>query len=167
MASIEKRGKNLFRLVVEAGYDAKNKRIKRTKTIRIEDEKLLKTTRKLANYLEVQLHQFKQEVLAGEYIAPEKIIFRDFAEEFMNKVVTKRYSVTTIELYKNHLKNHINPVFGHKRLDQIKSKQIVDYIDQLGHTGARKDKKRGGLSDRIILDSYRVLKSLFKVATKE
>ncbi|MGG3626378.1 hypothetical protein ABES25_22985 [Bacillus gobiensis] len=95
----------------------------------------MKKKRKLQEYLDDQLHQFKQEVLAGKYIAPEKIIFRDFAEEFMNKVVEKRYSV------KNHLKNHINLVFGHKRLDQIKSKQIVDYIDQLGHTGARKDKK--------------------------
>lgn len=38
MPSIEKRGE-AYRLVVEAGYDAKGKRIKRYKTIRV-DQKL-------------------------------------------------------------------------------------------------------------------------------
>ncbi|MCY7522488.1 site-specific integrase, partial [Paenibacillus larvae] len=47
MASIEKRGINSWRLIVEAGYDSKGKRIKRTKTVRVEDQALLRTTKKL------------------------------------------------------------------------------------------------------------------------
>jgi integrase len=35
VASIEKRGKNLFRLVLEAGYDAYGKRIKRSESIKL------------------------------------------------------------------------------------------------------------------------------------
>ncbi|MCM3404222.1 hypothetical protein [Cytobacillus oceanisediminis] len=43
MASVQKRGANSFMLVVEAGYDSKGKRKKKTKTIRIKDQSLLKT----------------------------------------------------------------------------------------------------------------------------
>lgn len=39
MASIQKRGDTSYLLVVEVGRDAKGKRIKRTKTVRV-DEKL-------------------------------------------------------------------------------------------------------------------------------
>ncbi|MFQ3546108.1 hypothetical protein Q7A53_18660 [Halobacillus rhizosphaerae] len=73
MASYQRRGDNSFLLVVEVGYDANGKRKKRTKTIRITDKALLKTNRKLENYLQKELAKFQIEVEAGEYIAPEKI----------------------------------------------------------------------------------------------
>jgi integrase len=43
MASVQKRRANSFMLVVEIGYDSKGKRKKKTKTIRIKDQSLLKT----------------------------------------------------------------------------------------------------------------------------
>jgi len=49
MAGVERRGKNSFRLVVEGGYDAKGKRIKRSKTVQAsgirETEKELRSFR--------------------------------------------------------------------------------------------------------------------------
>ena len=45
MGSYQRRGENSFLLVVEVGYDAKGKRQKRTKTIKITDHALLKTKR--------------------------------------------------------------------------------------------------------------------------
>ena len=55
MASIEKRGANSWRLVVEAGYDSAGKRLKRYKSIKIEDSSLLKTTKRLKDYLNDEL----------------------------------------------------------------------------------------------------------------
>lgn len=55
-------------IIVEAGYDVYGKRKKKTKTIRIEDTKLLKTKRRLQEYLSDQLYQFKIEVSSEEYI---------------------------------------------------------------------------------------------------
>ncbi|MFB5166149.1 hypothetical protein V2P11_10135 [Parageobacillus toebii] len=92
MASIQRRGKSSFLLVVEAGYDAKGKRLRRTKTIRIEDEALLKTTKKLRDYLNEQLLKFKMEVEAGEYIAPEKMKLADFIKEWETKYAVKELS---------------------------------------------------------------------------
>lgn len=63
MASIQKRGDTSYLLVVEVGRDAKGKRIKRTKTVRV-DEKLLKTPKKLNNHLELELAKFQLEVEA-------------------------------------------------------------------------------------------------------
>ncbi|MEC3613106.1 tyrosine-type recombinase/integrase [Bacillus velezensis] len=171
MASIEPRGKNSFRLIVENGYDAKGKRDRRKKTIRIEDPKLLKTKRKLQEYLEDQLHRFRIEVEAGEYIAPEKSTFDSFAEKWVEKKLFnkngKPYSFTTSVKYSNHLKNHILPALGHKKIDKIKSLHIVDFIDDLSKDGARKDGKPGGLGDQTIKDIFKILQALFKTATEE
>jgi integrase len=85
LAYIEHRGHASYRLVVDAGYGPDGKRIRRTKTIKIEDEALLRTTRKLKNYLNEELTKFKIEVESGEYIAPEKMTFASFVNEWREK----------------------------------------------------------------------------------
>ncbi|MCT2535694.1 hypothetical protein NC661_06525 [Aquibacillus koreensis] len=89
MASYEKRGENSWRLIVEAGYDANGKRIKRSKSIRIEDAALLKTKKRLQNYLDEELLKFKIEVEAGEYIKPEKLLFGDFVKEWEKSTLVR------------------------------------------------------------------------------
>lgn len=155
MASIEKRGKNSWRLVVEAGYGPDGKRIRRTKTIRIEDEALLRTTKKLRDYLNEELTKFKIEVEAGEYIAPEKKTFAAFAEEWQKKFAEKELSPTTLKNDLNRLNKHILPKFGHMRLDQLKTIHIVNFINEL---------RESGLSENTILNIYKVLKSILTCA---
>ncbi|WP_144470920.1 tyrosine-type recombinase/integrase [Bacillus pumilus] len=171
MASIEKRGNNSFRLVVEIGYDANGKRLRKYKTIRIEDHKLLKTKRKLQDYLSDQLYQFKMEVNSGEYIEPEKLTFESFINKWKEKKLHQKsgkpYSLTTSDVYWRHLKNHILPVFGIKKMEQIKSLHIVDFLDSLKKDGARKDGKPGGLSGATIQDIFKILQVVFKTATEE
>lgn len=164
MASIQKRGGNSWLLVVEAGYDAKGKRIRRTKTIRVEDEKLLRTTKKLNDHLKLELAKFKMQVEAGEYIAPEKKKLSDFANEWKEKKARKDFSPTTFKSYESILKNHILPNLGHRRMEQIKTLEIVDFLHALSEPGTRKDGREGTLSDRTIAEVYRVLKSIFDKA---
>lgn len=51
MASGQKRGANSFMLAVKIGFDSKGKRKNKTKTLRIKDQSLLKTKKKLNDNL--------------------------------------------------------------------------------------------------------------------
>lgn len=161
MASIEKRGKNSFRLIVEVGYDSNGKRIKRSKTIRVDDS-LLKTTRKLNDYLDIQLAKFKMEIEAGEYIAPEKMTVASFIEEWKEKYAKRELSPKTLENYMIQINNRILPEFGHMRLDQVKPLHIVTFIKNLEDEDARQDGKGGKLSSGMIQYIHRVLKKHFQ-----
>ncbi|QHZ52204.1 tyrosine-type recombinase/integrase [Paenibacillus larvae] len=167
MASIEKRGTNSWRLVVEVGYDSKGKRIKRTKTVRVEDQALLKTTKKLRDYLETELHKFKIEVEAGEYIAPQKMTLDQFIQnEWIPKYASKTENLSplTFRNYVSHINAHISPSLGHKHLGEIKTVHLLTFIDGLSKPGARKDRKEEILSNGTIEYIYRVLKNILERA---
>lgn len=165
MASIIKRGKNSFRLIVELGYDSKGKRIKRLKTIKVDDA-LLKTTKKLREYLDMELAKFKMEVEAGEYIAPEKMRVADFVTDWETKYAKNHLGPRTLDTYKLHLRTRIIPSFGHLRLDQVQPIHIVRFLDELSNDGQRKDKLVGGLSSGTIEIIYRVLRNIFNRAVE-
>lgn len=157
MASFEKRGPNSFRLVVELGYDANGKRIKRSKTVKASGIREAK----------LELAKFVAEVSAGEYIAPEKMTFSDFVEnEWMKKFAERDLSPRTLKNYLSHIHSHIMPVFGHKQLDQIKTLHVVTFINDLRDPNARQDGKIGILSDSTILYIFKVLKSVLSKAAE-
>ncbi|MEV2908464.1 site-specific integrase [Paenibacillus larvae] len=161
MASIEKRGANSWRLVVEVGYDSKGKRVKRTKTVRVEDQALLRTTKKLREYLETELHKFKIEVEAGEYIAPQKMTLDQFIQnEWVPKYASKTENLSplTYKIYMHHVKKHIIPTFGHKNLGDIKPIHIVTFIND--------NSKEGTLSAATIQYTHRVFKNILCRATE-
>ncbi|MCY8911737.1 N-terminal phage integrase SAM-like domain-containing protein [Bacillus atrophaeus] len=65
-------------------------------------------------------------------------------------------------MHESHIKNYIVPAIGHRRLDQIKTMHIVDFMDSL-----EKDGKPGGLSSSTRYDVFKVLKAMFKIAVKQ
>ncbi|MEH7223904.1 tyrosine-type recombinase/integrase [Bacillus sp. JJ1566] len=162
MASIQKRGENSWLMVVEAGYNAKGKRIRRTKTIRIEDKALLKTKKKLQDHLELILAKFQMEVEAGEYITPEKMLLKDFIEVWESKYAQENLSEQTLDVYLTYIKNHITPYFGHMRIDQIKPIHIVNFLAQI----QRKDGREGPVSAGTKQYIHRVLRNIFERAVK-
>ncbi|MFF2482707.1 hypothetical protein [Paenibacillus sp. NPDC058071] len=81
MGSIQKRGTNSYRLIVELGYDAQGKRVQEKKTIRVEDLALLRATKRLESYLETELVKFQIEVESGNYVKPERMTFESFIEQ--------------------------------------------------------------------------------------
>jgi integrase len=56
MASIKKRGQNSWLLVVELGYDAKGKRIQRTKTVKITDPALIRAPKRVQEHLKHRIN---------------------------------------------------------------------------------------------------------------
>ncbi|BCJ86510.1 site-specific integrase [Effusibacillus dendaii] len=151
MASIEKRGKNSFRLVVEAGYDANGKRIKRTKTVKV------KTKREA----EIELAKFVAEVQSGEYIAPEKMTLSAFSErEWLPKYAEKKFAPSSLKHYTYQLRAQILPALGHLRLDQIKTMHLINFFNELDKPTARKDGKEKPLSGATKQFIYKVLKNV-------
>lgn len=162
MASIQKRGENSWMLVVEAGYNENGKRVRRTKTIRVEDEALLRTKKRLQDHLNMELTKFQMEVEAGEYISPEKMLLRDFVKEWESKYANDSLAEQTLETYNGYIKNHILPVLGHMRIDQVKPMHIVNFLSNLD----RKDDTDKSLSQGTIQYIYRVLRNIFERANE-
>lgn len=91
MASGQKRGANSFMLAVKIGFDSKGKRKNKTKTLRIKDQSLLKTKKKLNDNLQ------------SEFL-------KDWQKKYAEKV---GLSEQTLDVYLIHLNNHILPALGH------------------------------------------------------
>ena len=70
MAQWIKRGKRSYQLKAYLGYDANGKKLQPTKTIRIEDDNLLRTTKKLERFLDQEALKFQMECESGQYVKP-------------------------------------------------------------------------------------------------
>ncbi|AST93049.1 site-specific integrase [Sutcliffiella cohnii] len=162
MASFQQRGKNSFLLTVEAGYNSKGKRLRRTRTIKIEDESLLKTKKKLKDYLNDELLKFKMEVEAGAYIAPEKMTLEKFITEWEKKYADKELSETTLSSYLSQIKNHIIPNIGHLRIDKITPIHIIHLLDNM----ERVDGKNEPISVRSKQGTYLAIRNILQRAVE-
>ena len=157
MANIIQRGENSYRFVVSLPKNAKGEYPRRTTTY-VVTEKL--SPKKLEEHLEHEYLKFKQEVLSGNYIKPEKMIFSVFAEEWLKKFAEKELSSTTFANYESKLTTNILPVIGHVRMDEINTLMLQSLMDGL----KRKDGSTEELSFYTKFDVYRTLRSIFKYA---
>lgn len=156
MANIQKRGDNSWFLTVNAGKDARGKYIRFTKTVHC------RTKREA----ESEYAKFRLEVEAEEYIAPEKMKFGAFVEEWRNKYAVKHLGYKTLYTYDSNLKTRILPYFQHLKLEEIKPLHIVNFLEQLEKEGSRGDKKSGGLASGTIEIQHRILKNILKRAVE-
>jgi integrase len=164
--SIEKRGENSWRLRIDLGYNPDGSRNRVSKTITIEDKALLKTTRKLQEYLEGQLAEFKREIEAGEYIKPQKMTFAELVKLWREKYGENHLSPTVLDVYDRHLNNHIIPAIGHLIVSEIKPIHLVNFFDVLAKPGYRKDGKPGALSGTTRRYIYRIVNDIFQRAVE-
>lgn len=154
MASIQKRGPSSWLLVVESGYDSTGERTRKTKTIRIKDEALLKTKKRLNDFLNDELLKFKIEVESGEYITPEKMSVTSFIDLWDKKFVDRNLEETTAFNYRYHANKRIRPYFGENQIDKVKTMHIIDFLDKLSDS----------LGSSSVVYVFRVLRSIFTKA---
>ena len=158
--SIEKRGKNSYRLVCLAGYDLQGRPIKKTKTIH--------GTKKDA---EIELAKFVADVQKGMYVEGKSLKFTDFVEIWKRDYGSKELAPSTYKRYLGILESRIIPFFGHFRVDKIKPTDIMQFYDLLSKDTQivrRKDnngKKTGKpLSPKTILEHHRLLRAMLQKA---
>ncbi|WNR45111.1 tyrosine-type recombinase/integrase [Paenibacillus roseipurpureus] len=156
MASVQKRGKDSYLLSVDVGKGADGKRVRYTKTVKASG---IREARKM-------LAEFQTEVEVGEYIAPQKMTFGAFVEEWRDKYGAKELMPKTLDIYLRFLENRVLPVFGHQRLDAITPFQLVQFFSKLSEEGSRQDGKNGSLSSGTIHYIHRVMCNVFARAVE-
>ena len=118
--SIEKRGKNSYRLVCTGGYDLNGKLIKHTKTIH--------RTKKDA---QVELAKFVAEVQNGLVIDGKSLKFTEFVEIWKRDYGSKELAPSTYKRYCRILETRLIPYFGHFYINKIKPTDIMHFYDLL------------------------------------
>jgi len=166
MPSIEKRGNNSWRLVVEDGYDAKGKRVRHRKSVTIEDPALLKSAKKLGIHLQMELALFQRLIESGQYIRQERTTFADFVPTWKANYADLNMGEYTRRNYQAIVNIRLIPAFGHLEMGKIKTMHVVHFLTQLRAPEGRLDGRNKPLSTNTILNIYKTLKSILDAAAK-
>ena len=158
--SIEKRGKNSYRLIVSEGYDLHGKPLIHRKTVH--------GTKKEA---EVELAKFVTEVQNGLVIDGKALRFSKFVEIWKRDYGSKELAPSTYKRYCRMLETRLLPYFGRFYINKIKPTDIMKFYDLLekdtqlvrkqGNNGAKTKKP---LSGKTILEHHRLLRAMLHKA---
>ena len=158
--SIEKRGKNSYRLTVFEGFDLNGKPMIHRKTVH--------GTKKDA---EVELAKFVTEVQNGLVIDGKSLKFSEFTEIWKRDYGSKELAPSTYKRYCRMLETRLLPYFGHFYINKIKPTDIMKFYDLLekdtqlvrkqGNNGAKTKKP---LSGKTILEHHRLLRAMLHKA---
>ena len=158
--SIEKRGKNSYRLTVSEGFDLNGKPMIHRKTVH--------GTKKDA---EVELAKFVTEVQNGLVIDGKSLKFSEFTEIWKRDYGSKELAPSTYKRYCRMLETRLVPYFGHFYITKIKPTDIMKFYDLLekdtqlvrkkGNNGSKTKKP---LSGKTILEHHRLLRAMLHKA---
>lgn len=158
--SIEKRGKNSYRLTVAEGFDLSGKPMIHRKTVH--------GTKKDA---EVELAKFVTEVQNGLVVDGKSLRFSEFTEIWKRDYGSKELAPTTYKRYCRILETRLLPYFGHFYINKIRPTDIMKFYDLLekdtqlvrksGNNGAKTKKP---LSGKTILEHHRLLRAMLHKA---
>ena len=158
--SIEKRGKNSYRLTVSEGFDLTGRPMIHRKTIH--------GTKREA---EVELAKFVTEVQNGLVIDSKSLKFSEFVEVWKRDYGSKELAPTTYKRYCRMLETRILPYFGHFYINKIRPTDIMKFYDLLekdtqlvrkkGNNGSKTKKP---LSGKTILEHHRLLRAMLHKA---
>ena len=116
---------------------------------------------------EVLLARWIAELTDVTYFEPEKMSFVEFVKnEWEPRCAKKRLAPTTYYQYMRCVNSRILPAFQYLRMDQVKPKHIIDFLDNLEEEGMRMDGKEGKLSSSRVYYFYRVLNNIFNFAVE-
>ena len=158
--SIEKRGKNSYRLTVSEGFDLNGKPMIHRKTVH--------GNKKDA---EVELAKFVTEVQNGLVIDGKSLKFSEFTEIWKRDYGSKELAPSTYKRYCRMLETRLLPYFGHFYINKIKPTDIMKFYDLLekdtqlvrkkGNNGSKTKKP---LSGKTILEHHRLLRAMLHKA---
>ena len=160
--SIERRGKNSFRLTVSAGFDGKGNRIKHRKTVKVKG----KSPEKQEEEAQKELLKFTVEVEEGQYYGSSKMKLSEFVDQFIVHYGEEHLAPKTFNRYKEILDGRVKESLGHYKMLDVRPMHLLDFYNSLHKDGVRKDGKKGGLAPQTIRHHHRVLHTLFAVAVQ-
>ena len=158
--SIEKRGKNSYRLTVSEGFDLNGNPMIHRKTVH--------GTKKDA---QVELAKFVTEVQNGLVVDGKSLKFSEFTEIWKRDYGSKELAPSTYKRYCRMLETRLLPYFGHFYINKIRPTDIMKFYDLLekdtqlvrkkGNNGSKTKKP---LSGKTILEHHRLLRAMLHKA---
>ena len=154
--SIEKRGKNSYRLTVSEGFDLNGNPMIHRKTVH--------GTKRDA---EVELAKFVTEVQNGLVVDGKSLKFSEFTEIWKRDYGSKELAPSTYKRYCRMLDTRLLLYFGHFYINKIRPTDIMKFYDLLekdtqlirkkGNNGTKTKKP---LSGKTILEHHRLLRAM-------
>lgn len=136
MAHYEQISKYTYRLTVCQGYNSKGKKLRKRKTIKL-DETL--TPKQIEKELNRQMVMFEKAVKEGRFLEGESITFEEFTKKWLENYAELNLAPATITSYKNKLKNRIIPAIGHIKIGKLQPVHLLDFYKNLKESNIRQD----------------------------
>ena len=153
-SKIKKRGDS-YLLTVSAGYNPDGSQKNYTKTVRCDNPTEAKK----------QYNLFASETLQGKVLlAGTEIMTLDEFYQYWTKHHAEKNQEVTTRKYNDDIFVRIQSALGHLRIDKIKPRHILSFIDQLSQPTAGKGDKP--LSPNTIKKHYVLLNSLLSMAVQ-
>lgn len=164
MATIAKRKNGKYLVRISCGRDIKTgKQIVRGKTFAPSKPNLSK--RLFEKELNEFIEEFTEELqFERNRKKPENKIVSDFAKEYL-AIQKSTLSPATYVFYESIINQHILPMFGRMRLQNIKTYHVQDFILYL-NSMPRSDGKEGHISPSTVKRYTTVLRSMLTLAYK-
>lgn len=168
--SVQQTGKNSWKLTVSGGFDGAGKRIRHTKTVRVAGVSLEAQEKDARR----QLALFISEIDRGQAVKSGKMTLNEFFEYWLKNYAEGRHEPKTIA-YNNGYFKRIRQALGHKQIDKIEPRHLLQFYKNLTEPIKVVRKKQTDpdvlitpeyLSPNTIRKYHVLLHTLFKKATQ-
>lgn len=163
--SIEKRGKNSWRITISCGYDEQGNKRRITKTYKFSDDMTETQQRKECGKIAAMLHT---DATRGSVVVARQYTLKEFAEMWLEEYpTTAGLSPVTVEGYKGLLEGRIYASLGHIKLDQLSPLQITRFYNKMLTEKCRNNgRTEKPLTASTVLHYHRVLRVMLNTAVK-
>ena len=121
--SIEKRGKNSWRIIISDGYDEHGNKRRITKSMSFSDDMTEAQQRKLC---EETMSMLYTDAKRGDVVSGRQYTVREFAQVWLKDYpIVAGLSPVTVAGYKGLLEGRINTGLGHIKLNQLSTQQRI------------------------------------------
>ncbi len=145
--SIENRGKNTWRLMIELGRDPSGKRLRKSYTVKGTKSEAQKKLRELLSYLD-----------KGVPIDSSKATVHEFLDQWLRDYAQPNTCISTFEGYTWYIKKYIVPYLGSVNLSALTPQHVQGLHAEMI--------QRKGLSARTALHAHRILSQSLSHAVK-
>ncbi len=168
MASIRKRGKNSYQIIVSCGYDSTGKKLTEQKSVKRPADM---TDKQWERELEKLALDFEHQVETGQYLDGNKITFAEFIDRWIKDYAQPELAPKTFNRYQGLLKRII-PALGHIPLQKLQPNHLLEFYANLRENGIRTDvtyiakpELKGLLQEKEITDKLLALKTEIGIRT--
>ena len=163
--SLEKRGKNSWRITVSDGYDETGNKRRITRTCKFADDMTETAQRKECERIAATLFT---DASRGNVVGSRQYTVKEFAEMWIQDYpTTAGLSPVTVEGYRGLLEGRIYSSLGHIKLSQLSPQQITRFYNKLLTENCKNNGRTGKpLTASTVLHYHRVLRAMLNTAVR-